>query len=115
MINRSLSQVMQYRPATLVAAAAMLLFCPALQIPAAATGTYTELYSFGGSPGEPLPATGLVEGNDGNLYVNTYGGNEFFRIEVKDGNPGAVTKLLPWAYLEIDNTLCCEVEKIVTG
>jgi len=30
-------------------------------------------------------------------------------------NPGAVTKLLPWTGLEIDNTLCCEVEKIVTG
>lgn len=36
---------------------------------------------------------GIALGSDGNLYVNTYGGNEFFRIEVKDGKPGAVTKL----------------------
>ncbi|MBY0561366.1 hypothetical protein [Hyphomicrobium sp.] len=36
---------------------------------------------------------GIALGSDGNLYVNTYGGGEFFRIDVKDGAPGAVTKL----------------------
>ncbi len=36
---------------------------------------------------------GIALGGDGNLYVNTYGGGEFFRIEVKDGKPGAVAKL----------------------
>jgi sugar lactone lactonase YvrE len=36
---------------------------------------------------------GIAFGSDGNLYVNTYGGNEFFRITLKDGTPGAVTKL----------------------
>jgi sugar lactone lactonase YvrE len=36
---------------------------------------------------------GIAFGDDGNLYVNTYGGSEFFRVEVKDGKAGAVTKL----------------------
>lgn len=36
---------------------------------------------------------GIALGSDGNLYVNTFGGGEFFRIDVKDGVPGAVTKL----------------------
>ncbi len=36
---------------------------------------------------------GIAFGSDGNLYVNTFGGNEFFRITLKDGAPGAVTKL----------------------
>ena len=36
---------------------------------------------------------GIALGDDGNLYVNTYGGHEFFRIEIKDGAPGKVAKL----------------------
>ena len=36
---------------------------------------------------------GIALGDDGNLYVNTYGGNEFFRVDVKNGVAGAVTKL----------------------
>ena len=36
---------------------------------------------------------GIALGSDGHLYANTYGGNEFFRIEIKDGAPGRVTKL----------------------
>ncbi len=36
---------------------------------------------------------GIALGDDGNLYVNTYGGNEFFRVALKDGAAGAVTKL----------------------
>lgn len=36
---------------------------------------------------------GIAFGSDGNLYVNTFGGNEFFRITLNDGVPGSVTKL----------------------
>lgn len=36
---------------------------------------------------------GIAFGSDGNLYVNTYGGNEFFRVTLKDGAAGSVTKL----------------------
>ena len=38
---------------------------------------------------------GIAFGSDGNIYVNTYGLGEFFRIAVKDGKAGAVTKLKP--------------------
>lgn len=37
---------------------------------------------------------GIAFGKDGNLYVNTYVTGELFRIEVKDGSPGKVTKLM---------------------
>jgi len=36
---------------------------------------------------------GIAFGGDGNLYVNTYDPGGFFRVDVKDGAPGAVTKL----------------------
>ena len=36
---------------------------------------------------------GIAFGSDGHLYVNTFNGGEFFRVEVKDGKAGAVTKL----------------------
>jgi sugar lactone lactonase YvrE len=36
---------------------------------------------------------GIAIGGDGNIYVNTFNGGEFFRVEVKGGMPGAVTKL----------------------
>jgi sugar lactone lactonase YvrE len=36
---------------------------------------------------------GIAFGKDGDLYVNTYLSGELFRIAVKDGAPGAVTKL----------------------
>lgn len=36
---------------------------------------------------------GIAFGDDGNLYVNTYMSGELFRIGVKDGAPGEVTKL----------------------
>jgi streptogramin lyase len=36
---------------------------------------------------------GIAIGGDSNIYVNTFNGGEFFRVEVKDGKPGAVTKL----------------------
>ncbi|WP_311274068.1 hypothetical protein [Methylobacterium sp. WCS2018Hpa-22] len=36
---------------------------------------------------------GIAFGLDGNLYVNTFLGGELFRIEVKDGTAGPITKL----------------------
>ena len=36
---------------------------------------------------------GIAFGGDGNLYVNTFTPGELFRIDVKDGAPGKVTKL----------------------
>jgi sugar lactone lactonase YvrE len=36
---------------------------------------------------------GIAFGSDGNIYVNTFNGGEFFRVEVKEGKAGAVTKL----------------------
>ena len=42
-----------------------------------------------GAPG----LDGIAFGGDGNLYVNTFAPGDFFRVEVKDGKPGAVTKL----------------------
>lgn len=38
---------------------------------------------------------GIAFGADGNLYVNTFMGGELFRIDVKDGAAGRVTKLEP--------------------
>ena len=42
-----------------------------------------------GAPG----LDGIAFGGDGNLYVNTFANGGFFRIEVKDGAPGKITKL----------------------
>lgn len=36
---------------------------------------------------------GIAFGGDGNLYVNTFGGNEFFRVTLNGGAPGSVSKL----------------------
>jgi len=36
---------------------------------------------------------GIAIGSDGDIYVNTLNGGDFFRVEVKDGKPGAVTTL----------------------
>jgi streptogramin lyase len=36
---------------------------------------------------------GIAFGSDGNLYVNTYTNGELYRIDVKDGAPGKITKL----------------------
>ena len=38
---------------------------------------------------------GIAFGADGNLYVDTFTKAELFRIEVKDGQPGKITKLQP--------------------
>lgn len=37
---------------------------------------------------------GIALGGDGNIYVNTYNGGDLFRIDVKDGKAGAITKLV---------------------
>lgn len=36
---------------------------------------------------------GIAIGGDGNIYVNTYTNGELYRVDVKDGKPGNVTKL----------------------
>jgi streptogramin lyase len=36
---------------------------------------------------------GIAFGSDGNLYVNTFNGGEFFRVEVKSGKAAGATKL----------------------
>jgi streptogramin lyase len=38
---------------------------------------------------------GIAFGGDGNVYVNTYTPGDFFRVDVKDGVAGKVTKLKP--------------------
>jgi sugar lactone lactonase YvrE len=40
-----------------------------------------------------LDIDGIAFGADGNLYANTYGGGGFFRIEMKGGAAGAITRL----------------------
>lgn len=40
-----------------------------------------------------LDIDGIAFGADGNLYANTYGGNGFFRIAVRDGTAGGIAKL----------------------
>ncbi|WP_051112075.1 Vgb family protein [Hyphomicrobium denitrificans] len=44
-------------------------------------------------PKEGAGLDGISFGSDGNLYVNTYTNAEFFRVDVKDGAPGKITKL----------------------
>lgn len=44
-------------------------------------------------PKEGAGLDGIAFGSDGNLYVDTYANGEFFRVDVKDGVPGKVTKL----------------------
>src|ERR1019366_6362735 len=36
---------------------------------------------------------GIAIGGDGNIYVNTFTKGEFFRVEVREGRPGKVTRL----------------------
>ena len=44
-----------------------------------------------GAPG----LDGIAFGGDGHLYVNNFDNGAFFRVEVKDGAPGKITKLTP--------------------
>lgn len=44
-------------------------------------------------PKEGAGLDGIAFGSDGNLYVNTYTNGELYRVDVKDGSPGKITKL----------------------
>jgi sugar lactone lactonase YvrE len=46
-------------------------------------------------PKEGAGLDGIAFGADGNLYVDTFTNGEFFRVDVKDGKPGKITKLTP--------------------
>jgi sugar lactone lactonase YvrE len=54
-----------------------------------------------GAPG----LDGIAFGGDGNLYVNTFAGGNFFRVDVKDGMPGKITKLKPTRPLKFPDGL----------
>jgi sugar lactone lactonase YvrE len=54
-----------------------------------------------GAPG----LDGIAFGSDGNLYVNTFATGNFFRVEVKDGTAGKVTKLKPSRALQFPDGL----------
>ncbi|TFZ54662.1 hypothetical protein E4V01_24830 [Methylorubrum sp. Q1] len=45
--------------------------------------------------GEDAGLDGIAFGTDGNLYVDTFTKAKLFRIDVKDGQAGAVTRLTP--------------------
>ena len=44
-------------------------------------------------PAQGAGLDGIAFGGDGNIYVNTFTNGTFFRVEVKDGAPGKITKL----------------------
>jgi sugar lactone lactonase YvrE len=44
-------------------------------------------------PAQGAGLDGIAFGGDGNIYVNTFTNGAFFRVDVKDGAPGKVTKL----------------------
>jgi hypothetical protein len=48
---------------------------------------------------------GIAFGTDGNLYVTTYTAGELFRVEVKDGRAGRVTKLTGNRHLQFPDAL----------
>ena len=48
---------------------------------------------------------GLAFGADGNLYADTFTKAELFRVEVKDGNAGTITKLQPSQPLALTDAL----------
>ncbi|HEY0184643.1 MAG TPA: hypothetical protein VGC09_17720, partial [Rhodopila sp.] len=48
---------------------------------------------------------GIAFGSDGNLYVNTFTEGKIFRVDVKDGAPGKVTRLQPSRPLALTDAL----------
>jgi hypothetical protein len=54
-----------------------------------------------GAPG----LDGIAFGGDGSLYVNTFAKGDFFRVDVKDGLPGKITKLKPSRPLKLPDGL----------
>ncbi|MBA2125280.1 hypothetical protein DLM45_03460 [Hyphomicrobium methylovorum] len=56
-------------------------------------------------PKEGAGLDGIAIGTDGNLYLNTYTNAELYRVEVKDGSPGKITKLKPSRALQFADGL----------
>jgi sugar lactone lactonase YvrE len=54
-----------------------------------------------GAPG----LDGIAFGGDGNLYANTFASGDFFRVEVKNGTAGKITKLKPSRALQFPDGL----------
>ena len=48
---------------------------------------------------------GIAFGSDGNLYVTTYTAGELFRVEVKDGRAGRITRLSGTRHLTLPDAL----------
>jgi sugar lactone lactonase YvrE len=71
---------------------------------AASLEVFVESATFN-QPKEGANLDGIAFGGDGNLYVNTYANGEFFRVEVKDGNAGAVMKLATSRALKLPDGL----------
>ena len=72
--------------------------------------TSLEVFVESATFGEPKDKNGagldgIAFGGDGNLYVNTFTNGDFFRIDVKDGVAGAVTKLTPSRALSLPDGL----------
>jgi sugar lactone lactonase YvrE len=44
-------------------------------------------------PKDGVGLDGIAIGGDGDIYVNTFSKGEFFRIEIREGRPGKVTRL----------------------
>src|ERR1017187_409046 len=60
------------------------------------SGTYTSLYSFGGSPNDGAnPEAGLVQGSDGNFYGTTYDGGSTNCSTIYGAGCGTVFRISP--------------------
>jgi sugar lactone lactonase YvrE len=44
-------------------------------------------------PKDGVGLDGIAIGGDGNIYLNTFTKGEFFRVEMREGRPGKVTRL----------------------
>ncbi len=58
-----------------------------------------------GPSGRDAGLDGIVFGDDGHVYVNTYSKGELFRVEVKNGKAGTVTPITPSRPLVLPDTL----------
>jgi streptogramin lyase len=64
-----------------------------LRLPAGAKSLEVFVHDKQFQPPKGAGLDGIAFGDDGNLYVNTFDGGDFFRVAIKDGKPGAVSKL----------------------
>jgi sugar lactone lactonase YvrE len=71
---------------------------------AAQLDVYIESVDFE-QPKEGPGLDGIAFGGDGNLYVNNFTNGSFFRVDVKDGGAGKVTKLAPSRALKFPDGL----------